>query len=223
MSASEVQEILSRVRRRADSLDRLVESLAKPPPGQLRDTINRVAVEGRALTNILQNLRGKVDGFDDWYQTKQIEMASDELLRFFYQMRTESLKKGLDGVSGVELRPQPGGMVALTPEGITVEWPDNNGRRQHHYPSPPNTVGKFLGDQEGGSGFEIKMADGKTRKQYVYIPAEVANISVLFDHPPAVHREKKLEDRSPASLCRLYIRYLQELTGEAEAKFGLRS
>jgi hypothetical protein len=221
MGASDVSEILNRVQRRADSLGRLLELLSDPPPGQLRDTINRVAVEGRALTNILQNLRGKVGDFDGWYQPKVDEMANDDMLRFFYRLRTASLKQGVDGISGMEVRPQPGGRVGLTPEGFIVEGCRQDGSPYRlHYPPPPGTVQKFIGDSEGGSGFVVELPDRKKVKKYVYVPTDVIDISLLFESPPSHHMSAALTDTSPGNLCRLYIGYLQRLAAEAVAKFG---
>jgi hypothetical protein len=94
MESPEISEILSRIQRRSEGLARLSDSLINPPAGQLRDTVNRVAVEGRAITNIIQNLRSKAVGFDDWYQVKVQEMANDKLLRFFINCVPRRLNKG---------------------------------------------------------------------------------------------------------------------------------
>ena len=53
------------------------------------------------MTNVLQNLRtcvGKTT-FDAWYGPKEAEMRADELMRWFYKIRSELLKEGLPGVA----------------------------------------------------------------------------------------------------------------------------
>jgi len=222
MESPEISETLSRIQRRSEGLARLSDSLINPPAGQLRDTVNRVAVEGRAITNIIQNLRGKAVGFDDWYQVKVQEMANDKLLRFFYQLRTASLKQGKDGISSVSISPQPGAKITLAGgSGIKVEWEQADGSCvSHFYSSPEGTTSQFIGDSEGGAGFIVTTADGRSIKKYVHIPTEVADINALFCDPPTVHRGEDLTDSSARALCILYITYLQELAHEASQRFG---
>ncbi len=56
----------------------------------------RLLVEfGRAVTNVLQNIRTyDRDRFDRWYEPIQKQMASDPLLKHFYKIRSEILKEG---------------------------------------------------------------------------------------------------------------------------------
>src|SRR5205085_500431 len=72
----------------SDLLDR-----ANPPrrlPG-----LRNLTVFGRAVTNVLQNLRTPAGvAFDDWYAPIQTQMANDELLRYFYRLRSVVLKEG---------------------------------------------------------------------------------------------------------------------------------
>jgi hypothetical protein len=58
--------------------------------------LRNLIVFGRAVTNILQNLRSVVGAktFDEWYMPLQEEMRDDELLKYFYELRTEILKEG---------------------------------------------------------------------------------------------------------------------------------
>jgi hypothetical protein len=217
--AGEKKIVLMRIQRQVDSLKRLKQSLADPAPGQHRDAVRRVAVEGRALTNIVENLRNKAPNFDQWYQAKVIEMQSDELLRFFYKLRSEVLKQGDDKVVGVQMKPI--GVASLSPTGITVEWVDANGQKfQMHHPRPDNCVSSFMGDVEGGTGFIVRLPDGREVKQYVYLPPEVADITVLFDRPPRQHLGQPIPDVSAKSLCYLYLDYIIALGEEAVRVFA---
>jgi hypothetical protein len=53
-----------------------------------------VVVAGRAVTNVLQKLRNRVQGFDDWYKPWQQEMIQDPLLKYLYKLRTYCNTKG---------------------------------------------------------------------------------------------------------------------------------
>lgn len=220
MNNSKKKDILSRLRRRIDGLKRLTETLSDPPPGQKRDIISRVAVEGRSITNILQNLRSVIYDFDEWYQPFVVEMANDPLLKFFYQLRTSTLKKGVDNVQGVHVSAKPGASISINPKGFEVKYLDANGVEQKiFHPQPADTISKFMGDQEGGSGFIVKTPDGKEEKQYIYIPSDAADIDVFFEDPPSLHLGNTLSDQSPKHLCQLYIEYLLGLVTKADEKF----
>ena len=56
--------------------------------------LKNVIVYGRAVTNVLQKIRGLDSSFDTWYKKYQTEMQSDPLLRYFYRLRSEVLKEG---------------------------------------------------------------------------------------------------------------------------------
>jgi len=203
-----------------DGLEKLKETLSDLPLEQKRDTISRVAVEGRSITNILQNLRSVIDNFNEWYQPFVDEMKNDPLLKYFYQLRTSTLKKGDDKIKGVRVSARSNASISLNPKGIEVKYiDDNNIEHILFHPQPQNTISKFLGDQEGGSGFVLKTPNGKEIKQYVYIPSNAADIDVFFENPPNIHLGKTLPDKSPKYLCQLYIDYLARLVNDAENKF----
>src|ERR1041385_4199177 len=105
-------EIFINLKRRQQELESLIKNF-DTIPGNQRATISRVAVEGRSITNILQNLRSVVSHFDDWYTSKVVEMANDPLLKFFYQLRTETLKRGNDGIQGIRYKPHPNASIEL--------------------------------------------------------------------------------------------------------------
>ncbi|TSA26595.1 hypothetical protein D4R71_03540 [bacterium] len=220
MNQAQKIDIFTRLNRRMNGLKRLGEILSDPIPGQKRDTISRVAVEGRSITNILQNLRSVIDNFDVWYQPFVVEMSNDPLLKYFYQLRTSTLKKGDDKIKGVRVSARSNASISLNPKGIDVKYiDDHNIEHILFHPQPQNTISKFLGDQEGGAGFVLKTPDGKEVKQYVYIPSNAADIDVFFENPPNIHLGTTLPDKSPKYFCKLYIDYLTELVSKAEEKF----
>ena len=80
------------------SLNRLSCDLHGPDTGQQRALARRIAVEIRAITNILQNLRsedavGKA-AFDRWYEPFVAEMKADPLLRFSLRVANPLAQRG---------------------------------------------------------------------------------------------------------------------------------
>jgi hypothetical protein len=73
-----------------------VECCAKP--GQQLAQIRAAVVDLRRVTFVLQTLRGRVDGFDDWYGEVQEALRSDPLMRYFVELRNEIEKRGLPGM-----------------------------------------------------------------------------------------------------------------------------
>lgn len=49
----------------------------------------------RSITFVLQSAMGNVDGFREWYETKQKEMSENQLAKFFHNARNESQKVGI--------------------------------------------------------------------------------------------------------------------------------
>jgi hypothetical protein len=63
-------------------------------------------VQSRAITNVLENLRSKVEDFDAWYKPTAIRMRADEHMHYLYKLRSEILKTGVTPVAfSIEPRP----------------------------------------------------------------------------------------------------------------------
>jgi len=86
-------------------------------------------------------------------------------------------------------------------------------------PAPPGATSFFIGDQLGGSGWEIKLPDGSTGKYYVDLPTDLVSASLHFPNPPKTHRGKDINDSSVERLCRLYLDYLVVLVTNAKREF----
>src|SRR5436309_15318022 len=71
----------------------LEDVLAERPERRLPG-LHNVVVFGRAVTNVLQNLRSTEPGFDEWYVPFVRQMESDPLMRFLYKLRSAILKRG---------------------------------------------------------------------------------------------------------------------------------
>ncbi len=169
--------------------------------------VHNVVVWGRAVTNVLQGLRGLPNDegkFDTWYAPWRKEMEDDELLRYFYELRTAMLKKG---------ETQTGPKLYVR----SFTYPDDLP------PAPENARSFFMGDELGGAGWEVELEDGTTSKQYVALPAEVATSWLTFEGLPSVHLGWPMKDDRVEYACGLYVRYLERLVTAADQEFAASS
>jgi hypothetical protein len=167
-----------------------------------------VVTFGRAVTNVLQNLRSVVGKqvFDEWYEPRRQEMEADPLLKYLYRLRTEVLKEGTLQVS-MSGRFDP---------------PDLQDVRALMRDPPPGARSFFIeGGQRGG--WRIEMPDGTIATQYVEIPEHLKRTVTErfhFADPPLTHLGRRLPDTSVAALARVYITYLEHLVADARVRFG---
>jgi hypothetical protein len=182
--------------------------LTGPDARRYMPGLRAVVTFGRAVTNVLQNLRGVVgkQDFDEWYLPLQDEMQQDALLRFFYLLRTEVLKKGTLQVS-------------MSGKFDWAEYGDMQSLMQN----PPAGARSFFieGGQRGG--WRVELPDGTIGTYYVDLPDHVRRTvteGFHFADPPLTHLGKPLQDTSVAALARVYVAYLENLLAQATARFG---
>lgn len=177
-------------------------------PDRMTSGLYNAVVFGRMVTFALQNLRGKVEGFDEWYEAKQAEMANDPLMRYFRDLRT-AIEKKTD---------------RHTIQSVNLESFSPSADMRRFGPPPPNAGTFFMGDQNGGSGWEINRSDGTKDKYYVSIPTDLAEVQVTLRDAPEQYR-----GMAAPKLLETYLGRMQELVDEAKEKFsgssasGLRS
>jgi len=100
----------------------------KEKPELFIANLNSFISLARSITNIMQKEFHNVPEFDEWYAIKQEEMRNDKDMKFFVELRNESLKEKSVGkiVYKVEL------LEDITfPSNETLTWPafkpNNNG------------------------------------------------------------------------------------------------
>ncbi|MHA1337980.1 MAG: hypothetical protein ACTSPW_19945 [Promethearchaeota archaeon] len=180
-----------------------LEDLIKGPPERKLSGLRNLVVFGRAVTNVLQNLRSTEPDFDAWYEKYREEMKNDPLMKYFYKLRSKILKKGLlETSTHVYIR------QLQTPEDLT-----------RFGPPPPNAKGFFIGDELGGSGWEVQLPDGSIKKYYVELPQDIGFVSLHFPDAPKYHLGQEINDTSIPNLAKLYIDYLRRLVMAAKEKF----
>lgn len=132
-------------------------------------------------------------------------MEGDPLLRYFYKMRSETLKLGGPDIASsthiaylntADLEP----LMAAPPAGAESF---------------------FIGDNRGGSGWLVRLPDGSIEKHYVTLPPAVGvHTALLLPNPPTEHLGVPITEASAAVLARMYFRYIENLVAEAAVEFA---
>ena len=94
MPHPETRAILSRVETTLQTAKFGLDDSTNGPSERVAAGLSNLIAFGRAVTNVLQNLRSKEESFEEWYVPYEKEMRSDELMLHFYKLRSEILKEG---------------------------------------------------------------------------------------------------------------------------------
>jgi len=172
-------------------------------PDQRMAGVRNVAVFGRAVTNVLQNLRSTEPSFDAWYAPLVAEMRSDPLLKYFYELRSKVLKEG---------------STSTTVNMHIKQFRSSDVAR--FGPPPPGATGFVMGDSLGGVGWQVPQPDGTAEMYYVELPGDIGSITVHLSGAPKEHLGFALSDASADRLAGLYVDYLQRLVNNAVERFG---
>ena len=169
-------------------------------PNQRKFGLRNIIVFGRAVTNVLQNLRSVDEQFDEWYAPIVDRMKADPVMTHLYKVRSEILKQGKlqsrihmsGGFSSASLQP-------------LMNAP------------PPGATSFFLGDPWGGSGWEVTLPNGEVEKYYISLK-DVPGISVkmnvfLADSPP------ELEGMTIQEICQHYLDQLSGIVEDAKTHY----
>ncbi len=201
---SMTSDILFRAEETLKTTEFGLDDLIKGPKERKLSGLRNLIVFGRAVTNVLQNLRATEPDFDKWYNKYVIEMKSDELMSYFYKLRSEILKEGVLKTAGY-------GYIKHLNLPADLE----------RLPQPPVTAkALFIGDNLGGSGWEIQLPDGSIEKYYIELPSDIGFSGLCFPKPPKFHLGQKIEDESIEALSILYLDYLRNMVNSAKERFS---
>ena len=171
-------------------------------PAHRRIGVRNLIVFGRAVTNVLQQLRSATGDFDAWYGPWVERMRGDPIMALFYRLRSEILKEGR----------------LQTRASVSVDYL-NTAVLMAIVPRPPRAESFFIGDQNGGSGWEIELPSGEAQKFYVELRQGVPGVEFTVDlhlaGAPQALKNAPVED-----LCRHYFELLRTLCDEAKQHFG---
>ena len=179
------------------------DAVGKNPKRRVPGLWNLV-VFGRAVTNVLQNLRSTEREFDEWYRPREAEMRADPLLKYLYDRRSEILKEG----------------AARTGVSVLIKEFSFPADMAKFGPAPPNARGFVIGDPIGGTGWEVELPDGNIEKYYVELPDEIGEVELLLADAPTQHLGVELPDRRLQTICAAYLTYLERLVRAAKERFG---
>lgn len=166
-------------------------------PERARSGLRNAVVFARSTTWALQNLRGKVPDFDQWYSLKQEAMKADPIMRYFHNLRSQIEKQ------------------ASTPTAVRgrLERFSSDDDMKRFYPAPPNATGFFIGDSSGGSGWQLVKSDGSIEKYYIDLPSNVGQFQMTLPGAPG---GKTL---SAQDLVAAYLEKIEQIVREARQKF----
>jgi hypothetical protein len=198
---TEAAEALGRARATLRQAELALAELSSPDLERRLAGLRNVIVWTRAVTPIVQQLRSRVDGFEEWYGPWRSEMEDDPMLKYLYDLRNVVLKEG--GLPPISSALH---IARLS----SADLP----------PAPPGARSFFIGDPLGGIGWEVDLPDGTTGKVYVALPTEMAQSWHGFADIPATHLGQPLIDRSLENVCRLYVEYLDRLIASAASTFA---
>src|SRR5438094_483482 len=169
-------DVLRAARQTLATVEKGLADLASGDPNRRVAGLHNLVVFGRAVTNVLQNLRSSEPDFDAWYGPHRAEMEADPLLKYLYELRTEILKKGI----------LPIGTSMYIHQ---LRIPEDMARLG---PPPPNARGFFIGDNLGGSGWEVELPDGRTEKYYAELPADIGVATMHLPIAPRMRLDQEL-------------------------------
>jgi hypothetical protein len=202
MSTTETKTILDFAQDTLETAEFGLRMVQSGNPALRKTGIRNLIVFGRAVTNTLQKLRSVVPDFESWYQPWVDRMRADPIMSYFYKLRSEILKEGKmkTGVSVQIEHLDMGALMAVVPR-------------------PPGAKSFFIGDQLGGSGWEVALPNGETQKFYVQFPQGIPGVQItvnlhLADAPP------EIKDVPVQKLCEHYYSQLAALCQEAKQRFN---
>ncbi|MEV7606132.1 hypothetical protein AB0N65_11895 [Paenarthrobacter sp. NPDC089322] len=158
--------------------------------------LSNAVVFGRAVTNVIENLRSRVDSFAEWYRPRSAALGKDATFKRLYQMRSEILKQGSSGVSTK----------------VIVESFDSRDLAPLMASPPPGATRFFMFDQTGGSGWEVELPTGYTVRYYVALPDSVKASSSLT-------LRLGDEDIDAAPVLERYLEAMERIVSDAKSKF----
>lgn len=202
MTVKSTAEILQRTKDILADAELGLEDFSQDPTRRM-SALRNLVVFGRAVTNVLQNLRSTETKFDEWYSVIRAEMESDPMMKFFYNLRSRIIKQGETGVSN---------FTHIKSFSFPLDMAKFG-------PPPKNAKDFFIGDNVGGTGWTVEVAPGVIEKYYVDLPAEIGTSGLYFQDAPGSSKAHEIGGKEALELCTKYINRLREIVQLAERQF----
>lgn len=198
---NEVDEILRRAERtlRAAYLG-LKQYRTKDGEEKIIGLYNAIS-NGRSVTFVLQNLRGKADGFDEWYDERREVLKEDTVCQAMNKIRNKIEKEGSAGETNyMKIDKLNFSDIARK----TPEWAD----------------GTFLGGVYGGHGFYVERPDGSEARFYHDFDVGQFEAGFVVDELTTKEDIQSGEFVEIDDDLEYYIKVIAELVSDAIDEFG---
>jgi hypothetical protein len=169
---------------------------AKLGPTHLKGGFRNLAVFGKMVTFCTNNLRGKLEGFEEWGRVAKHKYFDNDVARAMTAARNQFEKQASNPI--------------FSATHIKSYSPQDRAK----FPKPPNAVGFFIGDRLGGSGWMVQMENGDQLPFYVDLPPEIGQVRTILAH---AGKRLDLMDTAEQYLGALRA-YLADLRSFVEAK-----
>jgi hypothetical protein len=160
---SRVTQILSEAQERLDTA-RVGLEQAKLGPYHVKAGFRNVAIYGKMVTFCTNNLRGKIEGFEDWDRTAKQKYFDNDVARAMTVARNQFEKQAINPIASATY------IRSFRPEDMAK------------FPKPPNAISFFIGDRMGGSGWMVQMDNGDKLRFYVDLPPEIGESKTILSH-----------------------------------------
>ncbi len=160
---SRVQEILKEAQERLEAAATGL-MIAKLGPSEVKAGFRNVAIYGKMVTFCTNNLRGKVDGFEEWDRAAKEKYFDNDVARAMTDARNQFEKQASNPISS------------------TTHVKSYSPQDRARFPQPPNAIGFFIGDRFGGSGWMLQMANGDKLPLYVDLPEDIGTSRTILSH-----------------------------------------
>lgn len=199
---AEIETVLSRVDETLQTARLGLDDLLDATRSRRMSGLRNLIAFGRSVTFVLQNLRSVIpDEFDKWYEPHQQALKADPLMRYFVDARNELEKQG---------------RLSVTTSAHIKSFSSDDIRS---FGRPPvGATAFFVGDQLGGTGWEVELADGSKQKYYVELPLSIGEVKQQFSNLPEA-MDPNLKGASVEVLSQKYIDRLTELVAAARKHF----
>lgn len=198
----EIDEILENVITAAKLATDSLEEINSRDPNRAHIALRNFITTSRSITFIVQNLKGKVPLFSEWYEPFQKGLRDDPICRNFVELRNRIEKRGQLFVS-----------YSTRAHGNFEDAKKELG------PPPPNVVSYFFGDELGGSGWEVSYGSG-TYKVYSANALTVAKTTTHLQNVTGCPENNYLEEQPISEICNYHMRRMQDIVDAAVSQFG---
>jgi len=191
-----ISEILKEAQDRLDTAWVGFEQ-AKLGPTHLKGGFRNVAIFGRMVIFCTNNLRGKVEGFEEWDTDAKRRYFDNDVSKTMTDARNQFEKQASNPI--------------FSCTHIKSFGPQDRAK----LPRPANAIGFFIGDRLGGSGWMLRMENGDELPFYIDLPPEIGEVKTVLPHAG-----KTLDLMETAET---YLRSLQCYLDELRAFVGERT